>query len=61
MIYIRDIIEKFNGTLVCGNMNLEIKNISKDTRTIKEGDTVLFKGSHGIKLNNKVNYLINNK
>lgn len=38
MIYVRDIIERFNGTLVCGNMNLEIKNISKDTRTIKSGD-----------------------
>ena len=38
MIYVRDIIEKFGGRLVCGNMDLEIKNISKDTRTIKEGD-----------------------
>ena len=38
MIYVRDIVEKFNGTLVCGNIDLEIKNISKDTRTIKEGD-----------------------
>lgn len=38
MIYVRDIVEKFGGTLVCGNIDLEIKNISKDTRTIKEGD-----------------------
>ena len=38
MIYVRDIVEKFGGTLVCGNINLEIKNISKDTRTIKDGD-----------------------
>ena len=38
MIYVRDIIEKFGGTLVCGNMDLEVKNISKDTRTIKEED-----------------------
>ena len=38
MIYVRDIIEKFGGKLVCGNILLEIKNISKDTRTIKEGD-----------------------
>lgn len=38
MIYVRDIVDKFNGTLVCGNMDLGIKNISKDTRTIKEGD-----------------------
>lgn len=38
MIYIQDIIDKFGGTLICGNINLEIKNISKDTRTIKDGD-----------------------
>ena len=38
MIYIRDIIEKFGGTLVSGNIDLEIKNISKDTRTINEND-----------------------
>lgn len=38
MIYVKDIIDKFGGTLVCGNSDLEIKNISKDTRTIKEGD-----------------------
>lgn len=38
MIYVRDIVDKFGGTLVCGDMDLEIKNISKDTRTIKEGD-----------------------
>ena len=38
MIYVRDIIEKFCGTLVCGNMELVIENISKDTRTIKEND-----------------------
>lgn len=38
MIYVRDIVEKFGGTLVCGNMDLIIENISKDTRTIKEGN-----------------------
>ena len=38
MIYVRDIIENFDGKLVCGNIDLEIKYISKDTRTIKEGD-----------------------
>jgi len=38
MIYVRDIIEKFDGKLVFGDIDLEIKNISKDTRTIKEGD-----------------------
>lgn len=38
MIYVRDIIDKFGGTLISGNIDLEIKNISKDTRTINEGD-----------------------
>lgn len=38
MIYVRDIVEKFGGTLICGNMDLVIENISKDTRTINEGD-----------------------
>lgn len=38
MIYVKDIVEKFGGTLICGDMNLEIKNISKDTRTIKDND-----------------------
>ena len=41
MIYVRDIIDRFGGTLVCGNMDLEIKNISKDTRVINEGDIYL--------------------
>lgn len=38
MIYVKDIIEKFNGILISGDSELEIKNISKDTRTIKQGD-----------------------
>ena len=38
MIYVKDIIEKFNGTLICGDIDLVIENISKDTRTINEGD-----------------------
>ena len=38
MIYVRDIIDKFGGTLVCGDMDMVIENISKDTRTIEEGD-----------------------
>ena len=38
MIYVRDIVEKFGGILVSGNIDLEIKNISKDTRTINKGD-----------------------
>ena len=35
---IRDIINKFDGILVCGDENLLLENFSKDTRTIKEGD-----------------------
>lgn len=38
MIYINDIIEKFGGILVCGDKNLKIENISKDTRTINKND-----------------------
>lgn len=38
MIYVRDIINKFDGILVCGDENLLLENFSKDTRTIKEGD-----------------------
>ena len=30
MIYVRDITEKMGGTLVCGNVDLKIENISKD-------------------------------
>lgn len=41
MIYVRDIVERYGGTILCGNIDLEIKNISKDTRTIKEGDIYL--------------------
>lgn len=41
MIYVKDIVLKFGGTLVCGNMDMVIDNISKDTRTIKEGDIYL--------------------
>lgn len=38
MIYVKDIINKFEGKLICGDLDLIIDNISKDTRTIKEGD-----------------------
>lgn len=41
MIYVRDIIDKFNGTLICGDLNLVLDNFSKDTRTIKEGDVYI--------------------
>lgn len=38
MLYVRDIIDKFNGTLLCGDLDLVLDNFSKDTRTINEGD-----------------------
>ena len=38
MIYVRDIIEKFCGTLVCGNIDLECVHFCTDTRKICNGD-----------------------
>jgi len=37
-IIIKDVIEKCQGTLLCGEESLECLSFSKDTRTIKEGD-----------------------
>jgi UDP-N-acetylmuramoyl-tripeptide--D-alanyl-D-alanine ligase len=37
-VYIKDLINKFGGKLVCGDKNIVIENISKDTRTINKGD-----------------------
>jgi len=37
-IYVKDLIEKCNGTLVLGNENTILENFSKDTRTINEND-----------------------
>ncbi len=39
MLYVKDIILKCGGVLVCGNENLVLENFSKDTRTISAGDT----------------------
>lgn len=38
MIYVSDILEKFNGKLLCGDKDLLLDNFSHDTRTINEGD-----------------------
>lgn len=38
MIYVKDIIDKFGGKLLCGDMDLLLDNFSHDTRTINEGD-----------------------
>jgi UDP-N-acetylmuramoyl-tripeptide--D-alanyl-D-alanine ligase len=37
-ITIKDVIELCNGTLICGDENLECLSFSKDTRDLKEGD-----------------------
>lgn len=38
MIYVKDIIDRFNGKLICGDINLLLDNFSHDTRTIQDGD-----------------------
>lgn len=38
MLYVKDIINNFNGKLLYGNIDLELDNFSHDTRTIKKGD-----------------------
>ena len=38
MIYVSDIIDKFNGRLLYGDINLVLDNFSHDTRTIRDGD-----------------------
>ena len=38
MLYVKDIIEKCNGQLICGDLSLVLDNFSKDTRTIKKDD-----------------------
>lgn len=38
MLYVKDIINNFNGKLLYGNIDLELDNFSHDTRTIKNDD-----------------------
>lgn len=38
MLYVKDIINNFNGKLLYGNIDLELDNFSHDTRTIKKSD-----------------------
>ena len=40
-IYIKDIISVCNAKLVCGDVNLECVNFSKDSRTINKGDVYI--------------------
>lgn len=54
MIYVSDIINKFNGKLICGDINLPLVNFSKDTRTIKYGD--IYVGIKGEKFDGNTFY-----
>ena len=38
---IEDILKCTDGKLIIGDINKECKNYSRDTRTIKEGDTYI--------------------
>lgn len=38
MLYVSDIISRFNGKLLCGDENMVLDNFCKDTRIIKSGD-----------------------
>lgn len=38
MLYVSDIISRFNGKLLCGDENMILDNFCKDTRIIKNGD-----------------------
>ena len=40
-IFVKDIIEICNGKLITGNLEDKCENFSKDTRTIKKGDTYI--------------------
>lgn len=51
---IKDTIGINNAKLIKGNINAELKNLSYDTRTIKEGDTFL--GLNGEKVNGSIFY-----
>ena len=38
MIYVKDIIERCNGKLICGDKDIECINFTNDTRTLNKGD-----------------------
>lgn len=38
MLYVSDIISRFNGKLLCGDENMILDNFCNDTRIIKNGD-----------------------
>lgn len=41
MIYVRDILRICDGTLICGNKNLECKHFTNDTRSLSKNDVFI--------------------
>ena len=40
-IYVKDLLDKCNGSLIIGNKETVLENFSKDTRTINSGDVYI--------------------
>lgn len=40
-LFIKDVLEKVKGEVLCGNIDKEIIKVSKDTRNIEKGDTYI--------------------
>lgn len=38
-LYVKDVLKKVKGEILCGDANMEIEGVSIDTRTIQKGDT----------------------
>ena len=46
-ILVKDIIDVCQGKIACGSIENAIKNVVRDTREVKKGDTYIgFKGEH---------------
>ena len=54
-LYVRDIINKCNGKLICGDMDLVLGRVVTDTRVIEKGD--VYFGLKGEKINGSDYYL----
>lgn len=53
-VFVKDIIEKCNGQLICGNENLICKNFCKDTRKLQQGE--IYVGIQGESFNGSTLY-----
>ena len=40
-LFVKDVLHKVKGEVLCGNINEEIIDVNTDTRTIKKGDTYI--------------------